>query len=251
MAVGCLEPVRKKDEIAFDFHGNRYEPEGYKTTYFYRWNAKEQQFQETRKEYHDPWADNMAVLEGHLAKGRFERARAQVTRMGTSPNGGHSDVTPLLSKMFFNAYHEHATRLYKKGKKAEAADLAMMVLYRPPLIERSEHADKPLIERAGWVNTVSKTRFPIEKTPKHLGMLNDLAFFLGENGDLDEAIEELNTVIREAPEREVAYLNLADVLWAKEHDTAKYLYRQYVDLMTKKQKTRAIPKRARDRAAPP
>lgn len=63
-------------------------------------------------------------------------------------------------------------------------------------------------------------------------IVNDYAFFLAESGRLKEAEPHLVQVIRHAPERAVAYLNLADVLWGLgQRDDARFHYRAYLTLL--------------------
>lgn len=62
--------------------------------------------------------------------------------------------------------------------------------------------------------------------------INDYGFFLLESGDPGRAAEILEGVIDVAPERAVAYLNLADALWALGRtDEARPMYAEYMQLL--------------------
>jgi len=57
---------------------------------------------------------------------------------------------------------------------------------------------------------------------------NDYGFFLAEAGRFAEAEAELLEVVKAAPERAVARLNLADALWAQgKKEQAEAQYREY------------------------
>ncbi|MFZ5827087.1 MAG: tetratricopeptide repeat protein [Bacillota bacterium] len=61
---------------------------------------------------------------------------------------------------------------------------------------------------------------------------NDLAFFLAESGRHSEALPLLKQVIEIAPDRAVAYLNLADVEWELgQKAEAKVHYQRYLELL--------------------
>lgn len=63
-------------------------------------------------------------------------------------------------------------------------------------------------------------------------MVNDYAFFLAESGKTDKAEPLLSQVIKAAPDRAVAYLNLADVQWGLgKKEEAKPNYRKYLELL--------------------
>ncbi|MFZ5816370.1 MAG: tetratricopeptide repeat protein [Bacillota bacterium] len=67
---------------------------------------------------------------------------------------------------------------------------------------------------------------------ERIPIANDLAFFLAENGRPAEALPILQQVVALAPDRAVAYLNLADVAWELgRKEEAKVHYQRYLDLL--------------------
>lgn len=63
-------------------------------------------------------------------------------------------------------------------------------------------------------------------------IVNDYAFFMAESGRLQEAEPLLLQVIKNAPDRTVAHLNLADVEWGLgKHAEAKSHYRAYLEML--------------------
>jgi hypothetical protein len=80
--------------------------------------------------------------------------------------------------------------------------------------------------------------------------LNNLAFFLQEAGDHTQAIPLLRAVLVKAPQRPVAFLNLADSLFAasKTAEAADW-YAKYRDALTQAKKAGKIPARVTERLA--
>ena len=84
--------------------------------------------------------------------------------------------------------------------------------------------------------------FPLTKN--NLTAYNDIAYYLEQAGNYDEAHFLLEKIIINYPDRVVAYLNIADVYWAlNEKEKANNAYNQYISLMTKDNKTDKIPQR--------
>lgn len=258
MSTACSRVRIEKNEIAFDMPGNRYASEYSKTTFFYRWDAAKKSFIETRSEKIDPWADNMKLLKQYLKNGNFHGAAAQVVRMGTTPNGGHTYLNAEMAEMFFHAYHRRATDLYRKGKKRQAADDALMILFAPPVGLFEECND--VSDTLNWgLWRRNEGCFVISNTQSNISMFNDLAFYIEQHAlsansrkALILADDALTFVVNAAPERPAALLNLADARWEIWKDVpagkAVEFYRQYVGLMTLAGKTKLIPKRALERA---
>lgn len=78
---------------------------------------------------------------------------------------------------------------------------------------------------------------------------NDFAYFLQQEGLHEEAISHLRRIVTYAPDRTVAWLNLADSLWdTGSHEAAGQAYRQYILLMEKSEATGRVPRRAAERS---
>ena len=79
---------------------------------------------------------------------------------------------------------------------------------------------------------------------QYIARLNDYAFFLQETDRDDQAVPIFREVINEDPEREVAYLNLADSLWRLgEPDEANQFYDRYRKLMIAHHLKQQVPSR--------
>jgi hypothetical protein len=78
--------------------------------------------------------------------------------------------------------------------------------------------------------------------------INNLAFYLTENGRSYVAIPLLISIVRKFPDRVVAKLNLADAYWDNDMKTqAAERYRGYVNEMRESGKSSRVPKRVLDR----
>lgn len=77
---------------------------------------------------------------------------------------------------------------------------------------------------------------------------NDFAYYLEQSHSYYEAKTILNSLIKIAPSRTVAYINLGDAYWGlKESDKAKTAYQKYIELMKASGKESKIPQRVFDR----
>ncbi|MCK5035227.1 MAG: hypothetical protein KAS73_04975 [Candidatus Sabulitectum sp.] len=80
-------------------------------------------------------------------------------------------------------------------------------------------------------------------------IMNNYAFYLEQTGDLDKSLIVLRKVLDLKPERMVARLNIADVLWALgESVEAQEHYSIYVGMMTDRELTHQIPERVLERS---
>lgn len=78
----------------------------------------------------------------------------------------------------------------------------------------------------------------------NIELSNNLAFYFGEYGHHNEAIELLDSVISSHPERAVAYLNIADSYQALgDESKASQYYKEYYEKMISFGKENVIPKR--------
>lgn len=108
------------------------------------------------------------------------------------------------------------------------------------------------IEGGGNTDTCPAERYVAEKYyfPSNPRWSNDLGFLFEQAGYFNEAIELLNKVITEQPNRTVAYLNLADSYWAANDTTqATVMYKKYLAQMRNQGKTDKVPKRVIERVS--
>jgi hypothetical protein len=126
------------------------------------------------------------------------------------------------------ADHAQALRAYKAHKPARAAAL---------LDDALTDGAVGVLDPGGRDETVT-------------AILNDHGFFLLEAGLTERAVAALRVVIARAPDRAVAYLNLADAEHARgDLASAGVHYRRYATLMEAAGKRDKVPARVSDRAA--
>ncbi|CAA0156027.1 tetratricopeptide repeat protein [Tenacibaculum maritimum] len=95
-----------------------------------------------------------------------------------------------------------------------------------------------------FISLVKKLK--IENT--NLTFYNDKAYYLEQSGLYTEAIYLLERIIKQYPNRTVAYINLGDSYWGVgSFEKAKKTYQIYVKQMQKKGKEVIIPKRVLER----
>ncbi|WP_299256748.1 tetratricopeptide repeat protein [uncultured Aquimarina sp.] len=77
---------------------------------------------------------------------------------------------------------------------------------------------------------------------------NDIAYYLEQSKAYKEAVFLLEKIVKEAPKRTVAYINLGDAYWGlEEKEKAKEAYKTYIDQMKTNGKETKIPKRILER----
>lgn len=128
---------------------------------------------------------------------------------------------------------QEAEKHLKQGAIKQAVEVLLAIQYPQRCFSRDEWGQK-VLRRAQTVATQNyRARqpaqaaaalaaafaytevFPLdEKLPIMVLSKNDYGFYLSESGKLPEAEQALRQVLEVAPERAVAHLNLADVLWA-------------------------------------
>jgi hypothetical protein len=80
--------------------------------------------------------------------------------------------------------------------------------------------------------------------------INDLVYFLSENGRSYDAIPVLETIVNKFPDRIVVKLNLADAYWDNDFkEQASAMYKEYYDEATSRGFKSKIPKRVSERIA--
>lgn len=84
---------------------------------------------------------------------------------------------------------------------------------------------------------------------ENIDKYNDTAYYLQQFGENNEAIKLLKLIIDEAPDRVVAYINIADSYWKiGNKGLAKKNYQKYISLMKNQSKDmKRIPQRVYDR----
>ena len=141
--------------------------------------------------------------------------------------------------------HKVTWRLYQQGNlQAASQRLKNMFNLTVSLTEIiGKSSQSPLPQK--WVETWKDMAIaPIIYIPA----LNDYGFFLQELGNHQDAIPIFRSVISADRDRNAAYLNLGDSLWAEgEIEQAKQNYRSYQQLTIKAQMQSRIPLRVKER----
>jgi len=189
----------------------------------------------------------IAELQALLDQGAFATARELVSANGTSPNGGHTSQDPDFMARFATATHREALRAFQAGRGEAAAALVLELLTECPLWNEDDLGGEPAyVLRLGTPEQPRTAR--LRATEEHHRVVNDFGFFLAEDGRFELAIELLSQVVQLAPDRTVAYLNLADAQWeAGDRPAAKARYSEYVERMGKTEGVapRALQRRSR------
>jgi len=77
---------------------------------------------------------------------------------------------------------------------------------------------------------------------------NNIAYYLEQAGHYDSAIHLLEKIVKDFPDRVVAYINLGDAYWGLEqHTEAREAYQAYIRLMRESNREQRIPQRVFDR----
>ena len=144
--------------------------------------------------------------------------------------------------------HTAATKLYKAGKSREAAErLSLMFDLTVALVNTVAGDDDPSLKAPDkWLQAWKSLEVP---NTDYVYALNDYGFFLQQALDHNGAIPIFHLVIKEDAQRAVAYLNLADSLWALDRkEEAKSHYKTYQRLMAEANKGTQIPPRVAERS---
>lgn len=217
---------------------HRFVAEGTKVTLRWRWQPEARRWAEQKSQVHDLFAEGRAALDAALQRGDLATGRAWAALLGPTPDGGHSFVDAELMSALLLATHRVAAERHRAGNTREAAALIWDLLTRPPVThgEPSPPAGAyclPATPRA-CAGEGAFNALPV--TSAHTAALNDAGFFLlasNEHAVSWLAIDLLEQVVRHAPDRAVAKLNLADALRrrARPDDPARAraLYRAYRD----------------------
>ena len=143
--------------------------------------------------------------------------------------GGYTLMVDAPYLASLEKLHGEASRAYKAKKPARAV---------------------ALLEDA--LNDLTVAKMDPGQDPNVTAIMNDYGFFLAEAGMNDRAVAVLTTVLARAPDRTVAYLNLADAEYAQGwKDEARGHYRGYRERMRGENKAAKVPPRVAERIAEP
>lgn len=110
--------------------------------------------------------------------------------------------------------------------------------------------DKNYEKLSLWTNSVVISHIVniVEINKFNISKYNDIAYYLEQSGAYIEAIFLLEKIIKQSPNRTVAYINLGDAYWGNnEQEKAKNAYNEYLELMKVNGKEHKIPERVFNR----
>ncbi|MBN2718719.1 MAG: hypothetical protein JXX14_22930 [Deltaproteobacteria bacterium] len=252
ISVGDIAVSRNGRRITLHMAGNRYQSEGLQMRIPFVWNGRTNAFVEQPATEYDPNEEMVLQLEKLLTAHRFVEARSLAARIGVSPNGGHTFQTERLFMLFLKAMHRKAMQLYRSENKAAAAALVHTLFAQPPVCDgQREHLDSQFYLDASRFSRWGENRcfFHIAASPQNIQMINDCAFIMAQAALDLFALDLLTQVVHHAPERTVAWLNLADTEWHLHMASARERYLKYIEMMTAKNRKSQIPKRAYERVS--
>jgi tetratricopeptide (TPR) repeat protein len=143
-----------------------------------------------------------------------------------------------------------ALELYRKGDKQAALDRLKLALdcasdYLSVNYAGDDTPDEP---GSAWFKVFASEGADMDKA-SYIPAINDCAFFMQETKRNGDAVPLLRQVIKRDPNRVVAYLNLADSLWAVgKNEEAKQYYAQYIERMASSNEIAMVPPRATERS---
>ncbi len=228
--------------------GDRYQNEGFKKFTRFRYDTYKNEFYKAEVWHSDDWKPYVKKVDNYLSTGDFKSAIELVSKHGTTPNGGHSDLDSEFFLKFAKATHREALRAWKQRRKRTAALLVSNFLLKTPI--RHSMGNRPkdkyvifMLDPSNQGSSEPKYNIMQINTKNH-ELINDLAFFLLESEYIHHSIGMLVQITRFAPNRAVAWLNLGDAYYKlKENRKVIDAYRHYFDIMEKRGKKNRIPKR--------
>jgi len=156
--------------------------------YVNEYNFERREPRWTRAYTQDPSLEMLNRVRGHLKRTEIDQAQAALEQV-LYPHHYYQDEPMALE--FLLAGHRGALDLYRRRRVSQAV----------ALMEKAIRPFQGLVENWPWQALVQ---------PKGVVALNDYGYFLEQNGQAAQAVEVLQRVVLQDPQRTPAYLNLAD-----------------------------------------
>ena len=189
------------------------------------------------------------AIEPHLKNGELQLARGFWLRLEPRVKPVE-ELDKFIFPYFLKAVHRIGLEHYRAGRRDLAAALVLDLFGRLPV--KSTKREATSVREIIITEPETGNRVYLTPTPNTLAMLNDCAFFLEERGViLTSVVGLLQQIIRFAPDRRVAYLNLADSLHKQsryclsktQYSEAHKAYRTYFELTIAAKGVQEIPAR--------
>jgi formylglycine-generating enzyme required for sulfatase activity len=199
----------------------------------YRWNFEDESLELTQYISGDPSLDAMEKADSLMAEGDIAEAIDELSDMFYPGNYYSSDemIARLLRSINRAAGEAEAEDNFEKAVDL-FGDLAGFL-----------HTEREWFSAfTDSLDYVSCDYSEYMGLGEYAMVMNNYAYFLERTGDFDKSLVVLRKVLDLKPQRMVAHLNIADVLWElAEPAEAGEHYRIYVEMMTDRELTHQIP----------
>jgi hypothetical protein len=219
----------------------------YARVYTFSWDGRSIKYLSTRSE--DPSAETLEEAISAAETGNLKKLNSLYAEGNYLPimYPMHYIGSATLAEAIKRG-HTAATKLYKMGKSREAAARLALMFDLTVALAHTVAGDDDVAAKAPDTWLKAWKSLEVEGAD-YVYALNDYGYFLQQAGDHHGAIPIFNIVIKEDPPRAVAYLNLADSLWALDRkEEAKSYYKTYQRLMAEANKGTQIPLRVAERS---
>lgn len=209
----------------------------------YRWDIENESLELIRYINGDPSLEAMERANSLMAEGRIAEAICELDEMFYPDNYYSSDemIARLLRSINRAAGDAEGEGNFEKAVSL-FGDLAGFL-----------HTDREWFTAfTDSVDYVNCNYSEYMGLGEYAMIMNNYAYFLEQTDDLGKSLIVLRKVLDLKPERMVAHINIADVLWALgEPAEAKGHYRIYVNMMINRELTHQIPDYVHERLAQP
>ncbi len=207
----------------------------------YRWNIEEESLEFLRYYSRDPSLEAMERVDSLLTEGNIEEAIDELNGMFYPGNYYSSDE--MIARLLRNI-NRAAGDAEIEGDFGEAvslfADLAAFL-----------HTDREWFTAfTDSVDYVNCNYSEYMGLGEYAMIMNNYAYYLEQTDDLDKSLIVLRKILDLKPERMVAHINIADVLWGLgELAEAGEHYSIYLEMMIDRELTHQIPDYVHERLA--
>jgi len=207
----------------------------------YKWSKSAQSLTLIKSYTEDPSAESLKKVEDCLSKGNISKALENLRYM-LYP--GHYYDDKEMAVKFLKSSHKEAVKQYRDGSNDSWKLMYDAITYFDYITEKGrwifQFNSKKDYEKSDFIKYLSFDKF--------IEAVNDYGFLMDEGGKSKDAVSVLKYIVKMAPERIPAYLNLADALYKTgNREDAKKYYKSYVELMKKDGRDKEIPKSVYDR----
>ncbi|MBX9694164.1 MAG: hypothetical protein K2Z81_17405, partial [Cyanobacteria bacterium] len=201
----------------------------------YSWNGKDLKLKGEASQ--DPDGENFRNVLNDVISGNITASETDDVFLGKPYMVDNTVLADTIARG-----HKEALRLIRAKNYKEAVNrLSNIFQMTAKLVNLSESSSDETEDLENWLQAWDKMKLSV---CDYVPALNDYGFVLSLAGNNSEAIRVYTRVIKQSPERTVAYLNKGDSLWVmKKFPEAKLFYRLYFDKMKASNKAALIPER--------